>query len=147
MNSWPTWLVERFRSRVATTTAPDDCWLWTGNQDRNGYGRFRSRKASVDIKAHRAAYRLANGELPSLLRHTCDNPPCVRPDHLLPGDHKSNAADAIERGLYVPRARRLADEQEAAIRAQYARGGCTYRSLAREHSVSFGCIQGVMGRG
>lgn len=147
MNSWPEWLTERFRSRVDKTTTPDGCWTWTGNTDRDGYGRFRSRKARVDIKSHRAAYWLAHGELPALLRHSCDNPPCVRPDHLLPGDRKSNAADAVERGLHVPRSRRLTDEQESAIRAQYARGGCTYRSLAREHGVSFGCIQHVMRRG
>lgn len=50
--------------------------------------------------AHRFLYEALNGRIsPSLVvRHTCDNPPCVRPDHLIVGTCADNTRDKIERG-------------------------------------------------
>lgn len=39
--------------------------------------------------------QLVNGEVP---RHTCDNPACVRHDHLLVGTQADNNRDRDERG-------------------------------------------------
>lgn len=49
--------------------------------------------------AHRVAYEIARGPIPEgmLVRHSCDNPTCCNPDHLLIGTHKENTGDAIER--------------------------------------------------
>ncbi len=50
--------------------------------------------------AHRLAYKMFNGELRDdlVVRHTCDNPPCVNPEHLLIGTNKDNTQDAVSRG-------------------------------------------------
>lgn len=55
-----------------------DCWTWTGNRDREGYG-----KLTVDGKTHRA-HRLAAGDVPAghEVHHTCGDPSCVNPEHL-----------------------------------------------------------------
>ena len=50
--------------------------------------------------AHRAAWELANGPVPNGMSvlHRCDNPPCVRPEHLFVGTQKDNVRDMIEKG-------------------------------------------------
>lgn len=50
--------------------------------------------------AHRLAYTYAIGEIgPGLVvRHRCDNAPCVRPDHLETGTQQQNVQDMVERG-------------------------------------------------
>jgi hypothetical protein len=66
------------------------CWEWSGAK-RDGYGVYRDGKKTVG--AHRYSYELEYGFIPRLLRHKCDNPSCVRPDHLEPGEHKDNSLD------------------------------------------------------
>lgn len=50
--------------------------------------------------AHKFSYELAHGLVPAgkVVRHRCDNPKCVRPDHLLVGTQADNLADMRERG-------------------------------------------------
>lgn len=52
------------------------------------------------LRAHRVAYWLTTGEWPAdhVVRHTCDNPPCVNPAHLLLGTHSDNTQDKMDRG-------------------------------------------------
>lgn len=77
----------------------DGCWEWTGTRRPDGYGLF-SAGPSGQIRAHRVAWELTNGPIPDRLNvcHQCDNPPCVRPDHLYLGDQKRNIGDAVVRG-------------------------------------------------
>lgn len=87
--------VDRFWARV---DKDNDCWLWTGTTDPCGYGQvFWDKKAWM---AHRLAWTLANGTIPEgmYLLHSCDNPRCVRPEHLRPGTQKENASDMVSRG-------------------------------------------------
>ena len=87
---------KRFWSKVKKT---DSCWEWIGDKDKNGYGRFRLPMKSV--RAHRHSWFLASGTEPSLLIcHKCDNPSCVRPDHLFEGTARDNTADMMAKGRY-----------------------------------------------
>jgi HNH endonuclease len=70
---------DRFTAMVAKG---EGCWLWTGAVDGDGYGQFRV--DSRTVRAHRWAYEQASGPIPEglTLDHTCQQPACVRPDHL-----------------------------------------------------------------
>ena len=74
------------------------CWLWTGKTNRDGYGVLtRQRKGWF---AHRYSWTLANGDIPDgmMACHTCDNPPCIRPDHLFLGTRADNLRDMRAKG-------------------------------------------------
>lgn len=80
---------------------PDDaCWVWRGALVSTGYGQ--TRWYGRQVPAHRVAYELVKGPIPDghLIRHTCDNPPCCNPAHLLPGTPLDNARDRTERGRH-----------------------------------------------
>jgi len=76
----------------------DGCWEWTGGRVKFGYGQTSINGKS--ITAHRMAWILAYGSIPDGLcvLHRCDNPPCVRPDHLFLGTNKDNTRDMIAKG-------------------------------------------------
>lgn len=72
------------------------CWEWTGTRS-NGYGHVYY--VGWSMGAHRASWEMTHGPIPDglVVRHRCDNPPCVRPDHLELGTHADNAHDTKER--------------------------------------------------
>jgi len=81
-----------------------DCWIWTATLDRNGYGQFKYNKKNVS--SHRFIYvALKNNgdwlDTKTVVRHTCDNKKCVKPDHLISGSFSDNLIDAYERGMRV----------------------------------------------
>ena len=73
------------------------CQEYEGLKNAKGYGQFHVRvngKRTTE-KAHRAAYRLHYGVSPvgKIVRHKCDNPSCVNPEHLELGTHQDNVND------------------------------------------------------
>jgi hypothetical protein len=74
------------------------CWLWTGYKHvaRPGeYGQFEGQRAHRFSLEKNLGRKLVGKEM-SL--HHCDNPPCVRPDHLYAGTAKNNYNDMVARG-------------------------------------------------
>lgn len=75
------------------------CWIWIGGCTSDGYGSFSAIPGKQTMLAHRFSYQLHYGTLPDLeICHSCDNPPCVNPNHLFPGTHTQNMRDAVAKG-------------------------------------------------
>lgn len=88
----------RFWSKVQKS---DGCWLWTGTKRTANYGCINI--DGIQYLAHRVSYRLAYGDIPRELCccHHCDNPACVRPDHLFLGTDADNVRDMVRKGRHV----------------------------------------------
>lgn len=100
---------ERFWARVRKS---DGCWEWTGTLSPCGYGRFDIAPPLADrwhsTGAHRVAWMLTHGPIPegeghhgTCVLHRCDNPKCVRPDHLFLGTQSENMADKTQKGRAI----------------------------------------------
>lgn len=76
------------------------CLEWTGWRGATGYGftSFRGRQRPT----HRLMYMVTEGPIPEGLQilHSCDNPPCMEPDHISPGTGKKNMQESVERGRH-----------------------------------------------
>jgi hypothetical protein len=78
------------------------CWVWMGALDKDGYGKTSHTASGLKrhVRSHRIVYELLVGPIPAgtQLRHQCDNPCCVNPDHMLLGNQADNIADREKRG-------------------------------------------------
>lgn len=121
------------------------CWEWTGSRDMEGYGRIHGIG-----RAHRLAYERFKGEIPpgKVVMHSCDNPPCVNPDHLFVGTPADNKSDSVNKGRHAFRARngraKLTEEQVAEIRTLAVPYKVTYRMLAKRFGVGIPEINDIV---
>lgn len=93
-------LAERLWAKVDRT---ESCWIWTGGTNIKGYGCIGlGERGRGKALAHRVSWELAFGPIPDGLwvLHHCDNPPCVRPDHLWLGTAADNNRDMVAKGRH-----------------------------------------------
>lgn len=159
-NNPPTDVETRFWSKVNKTSG---CWEWTGKQwNKTWYGVFWLNGRNHG--AHRIAYELSVGPIPPGLcvLHICDNPLCVRPDHLRLGTHAENRADCVAKGRQAKGATywaisqpeklargerhwgaKLTEEQVRDIRARTDMSGA---AIAREYGISRTTVYDIRNR-
>lgn len=146
--------IDRFWSKV-NIKGNEECWLWTGARDKDGYGKFAFHSGS--IPANRAAlYFEKGGEYEGMLcMHSCDNPPCCNPSHLKWGTAYENTMDMVNKGRHsmhivnihekypesVMRGEthvfaKLSDLEVAEIRQIWNNREMTYQAIAEKYNIS-----------
>lgn len=152
-------LPETFWDKVNKT---ETCWEWTAALSGDGYGNFffkgkfwrtpRLMMASIGVSIDGL-----------VVRHSCDNPKCVNPEHLLTGTHADNMRDCINRGRFRTGVVRGEDKvnakltnhnvimlrQKYASLPRYASGRVKtgeLKRLAAQQNVTFATLTHIVGR-
>lgn len=134
----------------------ENCWYWTGrSRSKKGYGNISAGARDANHKlAHRLSYEIHKGAIPvgMVVMHTCDNPSCVNPDHLVVGTQSENILDSFRKGrkISIPPhkqgeehgASKLNNELVKLIRASTD----SIKSLSIFYGVSLSSIERVLNR-
>ncbi|WP_425589925.1 hypothetical protein [Pseudomonas rossensis] len=109
--------------------------------------------------SHRVAVGISSGLEPEAVCHSCDNPSCCNPSHLIAGSRLLNNQDMTAKGRHWSVAcpeksvkgeahgsAKLSESSVAEIRRLYAQGGVSQREVARTYSVSQRTIAKVINR-
>lgn len=133
-----------------------ECWPWKASITHFNYGQFWWNDLGRMEKAHRVSYFLVKGEWPRVVRHKCDNPICVNPNHLIGGSHKENTQDMFSRGRWVKPVSnpargedqgkaKLTEEKVREIRVRRTNGE-TLQSIGDRFGVTRQCVRQVVNR-
>ncbi len=123
------------------------CWNWTGSMFVNGYARTGIKGCKG--RAYRLSYQEFKREIHgnNLIRHKCDNPRCVNPEHLIQGSHQDNMNDMINRGRSCKGGKhhraKLTRKQVIEIRSRCSESRV---SLGKEFNVSDCTIRDIIKR-
>lgn len=131
------------------------CWEWLGRLSDRGYGCFDTsagRKSKKIFRAHRLAWVLVNGDIPSGMHvlHRCDNRACVNPAHLFLGTHDDNMRDMDAKGRRVSVAQhgqangshKITDHQASEIRG--LAGTMTQRKISELYGLDQSTVSLIM---
>lgn len=119
---------------------------------RRGYGRTHRKIDGVYqfCMLHRAVFYDHNVYLPEVVRHKCDNPRCINPEHLEAGTVQDNVNDRVSRGRGAKGesmgASKLTEEQVRYIRKVYTPGDRQrgVNALARQLGVSAPTVHSIV---
>jgi hypothetical protein len=154
----PFLLAERFWEKVKKT---DTCWNWIGaTRLSNGMKRNRGNYGIMRINdkvysAPRISWELHNGPIRSTglwVLHHCDNPSCVRPDHLWLGTHQDNVDDKVKKGRsWKPEGEKapwhiLTKEQVVKMRSLYDSGEKKIFEIAKIFNIKSPTVGAVVRR-
>lgn len=123
------------------------CLEWQKCKDKDGYGvtSIKGRK----LPAHRALWALKNSPEEILGRyvlHTCNNPSCIKLEHLYLGSQKDNVQDQIQNGTFVrgsKNGKSLLDE----LSVEHIRSSSfSINALAKYYDVSYQTVWDVRKR-
>ena len=115
-----------------------------------GYS-YITEKSGREIGLHRYIYELLYGRLlcsKIVIRHSCDNPACINPDHLSHGVDADNVADKVTRGR-IPHGEnhhdaKLNDELVSRLRKEHSKRKLSFSLTAKKYGVCESTIRGML---
>lgn len=135
-----------WRIAQKTLVCPSGCWEWSGTSNAKGYGLVHLKRRSwpeSTVSLHRLIYEICVEQIPEGFHvlHRCDNPSCLRPDHLFIGSNLDNIADKMAKGRHrSPRGEMhgMAKMNSITVRMIRSRAaaGESYSSIARDIGFS-----------
>lgn len=130
----------RFWQFVGISFCPGACWNWLGSE-KSAAGYARIKFGSTRVSVTRIAYALFNRVTPAgaLICHKCDNPRCVRPDHLFVGTAAENMADKVKKKRHAHgevTATAVLNSQQVMAIDKEINAGVPKRVLSRKYGVS-----------
>ena len=126
----------RFWAHVTKTST---CWTFSP-VSQHGYGSVRLNGRT--ILAHRYLWARMHGPIPDglFVCHHCDNPSCVRPEHLFVGSRLDNIRDAHNKGRHVHGTKfpqsKLTEAIVTTARAEYTGRRGDIKRLAIKYGVN-----------
>lgn len=141
-------LTKRTLAKFSRPESDAGCWLWVGSRTRDGYGLVvvqRSMRRVAHL-AHRIAWEMHNGPIPdgACVCHRCDQPLCIRPDHLFLGTHTENMRDAAAKGrTHRQRKPRIPDTTRDAVRRE-SEAGATAGQLVARHRIALVTVKRIL---
>lgn len=135
----------------AIAVETDECIESPTCKYASGYGVVRHNGRNE--RAHRIAYAHANGiQLADIdgkvIMHSCDNPPCINPRHLVEGTHQDNMDDMFAKGRRQAAvgerasSTKLTEKDVRDIRMRF-RDGESNVSIAKDYPVSSSSIRAI----
>lgn len=118
----------------ARVGSPTECWPWIAQLREGAYPDVGLTREERERFQHRSKSMVVSRYLLTTLRgrlgrgvvamHTCDDPRCVNPNHIVAGSPAENAQDASRKGRLrdVPRRTRWTRDQVLDIRSRYLSG-------------------------
>jgi hypothetical protein len=129
---------ERFWKRVNKTP---NCWLWTGAKSAKGYGMWGHPKFRI---TSRFSWYIHFGDPGKrFVLHKCDNPACVRPDHLFLGTNLDNIRDMVRKRRRA--SMKLQEEDIPRIR-ELRKAGMTSTAIAKMYGISQPAVSQIVNR-
>jgi hypothetical protein len=147
-------LLQHFRATVPA----DGCWIVThlmfpGVLAARDYPSMILRVGGrrISQRLSRMIFVINNGSIEEglVVRHTCDNKKCVRPEHLIKGTHLENAQDAVSRNRMARLTGdknghvKISDQQVRDVLVTGFAAGRSNAELARQLGVSAAQIRGI----
>jgi hypothetical protein len=139
--------IDRFHARYEKKET--GCWNWIGGKNYNGYGTY---KINTDFwLAHRFSAHIHGLDMSMpIIRHQCNNPSCVNPEHLLPGTVQDNMNDKVNANRQSKGANhgtaKLTETQVLEIRSKYKPRIYTLKMLSQEYNISLEPIRRIIER-
>lgn len=121
------------------------CFICTSHKASGvpGHPKMRRRGRQAHIVRFILIKRLGDIGPDMVARHTCDNPKCINPSHVIPGTHRQNFRDMYDRNRHAKGERihcsKLTADNVRAIRAS----DDSLRVLGKRFGVSFSAIQHI----